>query len=148
MADDGFAPTILRFATIYGLSGRTRFDLVVNLLAAKAKTEGRITVNGGGQWRPFVHVDDAAHAVFAAFKAPLAVVGNQVFNVGSDEQNRTIQQVGELIREHVVGSELILNENATDKRNYRVSFAKIRNRIGFVPHWTLEQGINQVVEAV
>ncbi len=148
MADEGFAPTILRFATIYGLSGRTRFDLVVNLLAAKAKADGRITVNGGGQWRPFVHVDDAAHSVFKSLRTPLEIVGNEIFNVGSDEQNHTIQQIGELIRDQVVGSELILNENATDRRNYRVSFAKIRNLIGFEPHWTLEQGINQVTEAV
>ncbi len=66
MADQRFAPTILRFATIYGLSGRTRFDLVVNLLTAKAKIDGKITVMGGNQWRPFVHVDDAALAVATA----------------------------------------------------------------------------------
>ena len=148
MADSGFSPTILRFATIYGLSGRTRFDLVVNLLTAKAKVEGRITVNGGSQWRPFVHVDDAANAVFKALATPLEIVGNEIFNVGSDEQNRTIQQIGELVRDRVVGAELVLNENATDKRNYRVSFTKIRNLMGFVPNWTLEQGIAQVAEAV
>jgi nucleoside-diphosphate-sugar epimerase len=148
MADREFSPTILRFATIYGLSGRTRFDLVVNLLAAKAKTEGRITVNGGGQWRPFVHVDDAANAVFAVMKAPLDVVGNEIFNVGSDEQNKTIQQIGQLIREQVIAAELIVNEDAADKRNYRVSFSKIRNLLGYLPNWTIEQGVAQVIEAV
>lgn len=52
MASDGFSPVILRFGTIYGLSGRTRFDLVVNLLTAKAIIEGKITLFGGDQWRP------------------------------------------------------------------------------------------------
>lgn len=148
MADEGFAPTILRFATLYGLSGRTRFDLVVNLLVARAKMDGRITVNDGRQWRPFVHVDDAANAVFTVLKAPLEYVGNETFNVGSDEQNKTIQQIGEVIREQVIAAELIVNKHAADQRNYRVSFAKIRNRLGFRPNWTLEQGVGQVLETV
>lgn len=148
MADANFTPTILRFGTIYGLSGRTRFDLVVNLLAAKGKIDGQITVFGGSQWRPFVHVDDAALGVFKALETPLAIAGNQIFNVGSDEQNRTIRQIGELIHEQLPAADLIVEENDVDKRNYRVSFAKIRNQLGFEPSWTLENGIRQVVEAV
>src|SRR4029079_6285270 len=101
MASCVFAPTLLRFGTIYGLSGRTRFDLVINLLTAKAMVEGKITVFGGDQWRPFVHVDDAALAVLMALEAPLSLVGNEVFNVGCDEQNYTIQQVGEMIKQLV-----------------------------------------------
>jgi nucleoside-diphosphate-sugar epimerase len=148
MSQQGFSPTILRFATIYGLSGRTRFDLVVNLLTAKAKIEGVITVHGGNQWRPFVHVDDAALAVATALDAPLELVGSQIFNVGSDEQNYTIQDVGEIVQQHVPGAELVVSQTDTDRRNYRVSFAKIRNLLGFAPHWTLERGIQQVLEAI
>jgi nucleoside-diphosphate-sugar epimerase len=148
MATDRFTPTIVRFATIYGLSGRTRFDLVVNLLTAKAKIEGKITVFGGDQWRPFVHVDDAAGAVARLIEAPREIVANQIFNVGSDEQNYTITQVGELVHEQVVGAELLINKDDTDKRNYRVSFSKIRNQLGFEPKWTVEQGIQQVLEAI
>lgn len=148
MADERFSPTLLRFATIYGLSGRTRFDLVVNLLAAKAKTDGVITVHGGDQWRPFVHVSDAALGVVKALEAPLELVANQTFNVGSDSQNYTIRQVGELIHERAVGSQLDVDENSTDRRNYRVSFAKIRQQLGFEPEWTLEEGIDQVFNAV
>jgi nucleoside-diphosphate-sugar epimerase len=148
MADGKFAPTILRFSTIYGLSGRTRFDLVVNLFAAKAKIDGGITVNGGDQWRPFVHVDDAAEAIVRVIEAPLDAVGNEIYNVGSDEQNYTIQEVGEMVRDHVPGSELVVNQQDTDPRNYRVSFAKIRQQLNFTPKWTLEQGIQQVLEAI
>ncbi|MBM3226061.1 MAG: NAD-dependent epimerase/dehydratase family protein, partial [Candidatus Tectomicrobia bacterium] len=68
LASPDFSPVILRFGTIYGFSGRTRFDLVINLLAAKAVVEGSITVFGGDQWRPFVHVDDAALAVLKALE--------------------------------------------------------------------------------
>lgn len=148
MADVRFAPTILRFSTIYGLSGRTRFDLVVNLLSAKAKIDGQITVMGGNQWRPFVHVDDAALSIATVLGAPRELVGDEIFNVGSDEQNYTIRQVGELVHEHVPGAELMIDEKDTDRRNYRVSFAKIRNVLNFKPQWTLEKGIEQVLEAI
>jgi nucleoside-diphosphate-sugar epimerase len=62
LADDVFAPTILRFGTVYGLSGRPRFDLVVNLLAAKAVQDGEVGIFGGAQWRLLVHVRDVAEA--------------------------------------------------------------------------------------
>jgi nucleoside-diphosphate-sugar epimerase len=148
MATEGFQPTIVRFATIYGLSGRTRFDLVVNLLAAKAKIEGQITVFGGEQWRPFVHVDDAAQAVAIMVDAPRELIGNEIFNVGSNEQNYTIAQIGRLVHEQVISAELLINDQDTDRRNYRVSFNKIRNILGFQPEWTVEQGITQVLEAI
>jgi nucleoside-diphosphate-sugar epimerase len=148
MANERFKPTIVRFATIYGLSGRTRFDLVVNLLAAKAKLEGKITVNGGAQWRPFVHVDDAAAAVARIIEVPKEIVAGEIFNVGSNEQNYTITQIGELVHEQVVAAELLINETDTDRRNYRVNFSKLRNHLGFEPKWTVEQGIQQVLEAI
>ncbi|RMI27472.1 MAG: NAD-dependent epimerase/dehydratase family protein [Calditrichaeota bacterium] len=148
MADERFAPVILRFATIYGLSGRTRFDLVVNLLTAKAVVEGKITVFGGNQWRPFVHVDDAALAVYKALRTPLELVNGEIFNVGSDEQNYTINDIARLIHQIIPNSEIVNMGDDTDARNYRVSFQKIRKVLGFLPQWTVEQGIRQVEEAL
>ncbi len=148
LADDSFAPVYLRIGTIYGLSGRTRFDLVVNLLSAKALVDREITVAGGDQWRPFVHVDDAAEAVLQTLEAPLPVVRNQVFNVGSDDQNYTIMQIGELIHRLVPSARLVSWDRDGDRRNYRVSFSKIHNRLGFAPRWTVEQGVRQVLEAI
>ncbi|MGA9768335.1 MAG: NAD(P)-dependent oxidoreductase [Blastocatellia bacterium] len=148
MASSDFGPTLLRFGTIYGLSGRTRFDLVINLLTAKALVEGKITVFGGDQWRPFVHVDDAALAVLNSLEAPLALVGKEVFNVGCDEQNHTIQQVGEMIQRLVPASEVISMGSDTDTRNYKVSFDKIKNTLGFKPRWSVEEGVRQVIDAV
>jgi nucleoside-diphosphate-sugar epimerase len=148
MANEHFAPVILRFGTIYGLSGRTRFDLVVNLLTAKAMVDGEITVYGGDQWRPFVHVDDAALAVFKIMEAPLPLVRKQIFNVGSDEQNYKIEEIGEIIDRLVPTAQLKLMGNDTDQRNYRVNFNKLHYTLGFVPQWTLEQGVKQVIEAI
>ena len=148
MATSQFGPTSLRFGTIYGLSGRTRFDLVVNLLTAKAVVEGRVTIFGGDQWRPFVHVDDAAEACLRTLEAPLSVVGNQIFNVGSDEQNYTIQQVGEIIARLVPNAELVSEGFDADLRDYKVSFGKLANTLGFAPKWTVEAGVKQVIEAI
>jgi nucleoside-diphosphate-sugar epimerase len=147
MADDNFTPVILRFGTIYGLSGRTRFDLVINLLTAKAVVEGRIPVFGGDQWRPFVHVDDAALAVVKALQAPRAQVYDQIFNVGSDEQNNTIQHIGELIARLVPTAQLMSSGSDTDRRNYRVRFNKIRNILD-CSQWTVEDGVREVIEAI
>ncbi len=148
MAVDRFGPVILRLGTIYGLSGRTRFDLVVNLLTAKAIVDHQITVLGGDQWRPFIHVDDAALAVLKALEAPLAVVGKQIFNVGSKEQNYTIQQVAEIIHQRVPTAQLINIGSDADPRNYKVNFSKIHQLLGFVPQWSVAQGVEQVSAAI
>lgn len=144
----GFSPVILRFGTIFGLSGRTRFDLVVNLLTAKAVFDGKITLYGGDQWRPFVHVDDAARAVMAVLESPLERVDGQIFNVGGDDLNYTLRQVGELIQRMVPSAELLDLGADGDRRNYRVDFSRIRQILGFVPKWKLEEGIAQVIEAI
>jgi nucleoside-diphosphate-sugar epimerase len=143
-----FTVTCLRFATIYGISGRTRFDLVVNLLSAKAVRDRKITVYGADQWRPFVHVEDVARAVTMALQAPSQLVSGEAFNVGSDIQNYTLGEVAELIRAQVPDAEILSDDSFVDKRNYRVSFAKIRETLGFVPGWTIERGISQVVAIV
>jgi nucleoside-diphosphate-sugar epimerase len=147
LADDHFSPVILRFSTVYGLSGRYRFDLVVNLLTAKAIMDGVITIHGGNQWRAFVHVQDVAWAILQALTAPRQVVQGQVFNVGSDTQNYTISQVGEIIHKHVPSARIITEDQA-DPKNYRVNFHKISRMLNFVPRWTIDQGIEQVMAAI
>jgi nucleoside-diphosphate-sugar epimerase len=146
--DDRFAPIILRFATVYGLSPRPRFDLVVNLLAAQAVCEKRITIFGGNQWRPFIHVNDAAEAILKCLEAPLHVVKGQIFNVGSDDQNYQIAQLGDLIKKLIPDVEVIRQGDDTDRRNYRVSFAKIRRHLGFTPRYTVADGILEIKAAI
>jgi nucleoside-diphosphate-sugar epimerase len=143
-----FAVTCLRFATIYGISGRTRFDLVVNLLCAKAVRDRMITVYGADQWRPFVHVADVARAITMTLQAPVDVVAGEAFNVGSDAQNHTLGEIAELIHRQVPDAEITSDDTFVDKRNYRVSFAKIRSRLEFEPAWTIERGIAEVVALV
>lgn len=148
MVDGKFAPTNLRFATLYGLSARARFDLVVNTLTARAVREGRITINGGDQWRPFVHVADVAKAIELVLAAPSDVVGGETFNVGSDEQNLQIGAVGELLTQLVPDVDVTIDVDSADTRNYRVSFARIRRLLGFEPDYTLRRGMLELKEAL
>ena len=143
-----FRPTMLRFGTIFGLSGRTRFDLVVNLLTAKAVFDKKITLYGGDQWRPFVHVEDAARSVLAILESPISRVGGEIFNIGGNSLNFTLQQVGEMINRLVPGSELLELGVNSDRRNYRVDFSKVFKIVGYAPKWQLEDGINQVITAI
>jgi nucleoside-diphosphate-sugar epimerase len=146
-ADDNFTTCILRMGTLFGLSPRLRFDLVVNLLTGRAATIGKITVFNGQQWRPFVHVKDAARAFILALETNPAVVSKQIFNVGDYNLNYQLSQVSETIAQIVPTVEVQHVENS-DHRNYRVSFDKIHTRLGFVSEMTLENGIREIYEAI
>jgi nucleoside-diphosphate-sugar epimerase len=146
MADSSFAPTILRFGTIYGLSHRPRFDLVVNLLAAKAIQDGEVGIFGGRQWRPLVHVKDVAAAIVLTLQAPRDTVSGQIFNVGSNEQNYQIADLGRIIKEMVPAANLV-TQPIEDNRNYRVRFDKIHNMLNFQPRYTVQDGVAEIVNA-
>jgi nucleoside-diphosphate-sugar epimerase len=146
-AGGDFAPTILRLGTLFGLSPRMRFDLVVNLFVARAASSGKITVLNGEQWRPFLHVQDAARAVAACLEAETSAVSGEVFNVGSASLNLQIEQLGAAIARVVPGTEIVRVENG-DRRNYRVSFEKIERVLNFRCERTLESGIEEIYAAI
>jgi nucleoside-diphosphate-sugar epimerase len=148
LADERFKPTVLRFSTVYGWSYRPRYDLVVNLLSAQAVQTGNITVFGGTQWRPFVHVEDAARAIEVMLESPLDIVGTQVFNVGSDGENYSLQQLAGIIQSVVPSVVVDYEGNKVDDRSYRVSFSKLQSLTGFEPQWNVENGVRQMVEQI
>lgn len=139
-ASESFHPVILRLATVFGNSYRPRFDLVVNLLTAKALREGVITIYNGEQWRPFIHVSDVAEGFVRMLDAPLRTVSGQIYNLGDSRLNFTLSQVADTIRNLVPGTRVEHVENP-DRRNYRVCFDKIRNEVGFECEVGLEEGI-------
>jgi nucleoside-diphosphate-sugar epimerase len=143
---NSFHPVILRFATVFGLAPRLRFDLVVNLLTAKAIQDGVITIFNEDQWRPFIHVQDVAEAVVQVLFSPLETVSGEIFNVGDDRLNITLAQLAQRIKEQLPQTrvERVCN---SDRRNYRVSFRKIRDRVGFTAQRTVESGIIEIKEA-
>lgn len=143
-ADTDVTATILRLGTIFGWSRRMRFDLVVNILTAKAVLEGDIPVYGGEQYRPLVHVHDAARAFVDVLEAPTDAVDHQVFNVGDDDLNYRIKEVGRIVEDHVPDAEVRFVEHKEDERTYRVSFDKINHIIG----WETERDIGDGVEEI
>jgi nucleoside-diphosphate-sugar epimerase len=142
-----FQPTILRLATLFGLSPRPRFDLVVNLLTARAIRLGKITVFNDEQWRPFMHVHDAARAFLTCLEAELETVSGEVFNAGSNALNHRLSEIALEISQVVPEVEIERVENQ-DRRNYRVSFDKIHRRLGFTCEQTLRDGIQELAEVL
>lgn len=143
-----FNPTILRLATLFGISPRPRFDLVVNLLTARAIRTGKITIFNGEQWRPFMHVYDGARAFLACLETGNPhVLSGEIYNAGSYGLNHRLSELGEMIAKTVptVSVERVENE---DRRNYRVTFDKIHTRLGFVCLRSLEDGIREIAEMV
>lgn len=141
--DENFKLRILRFSTIYGVSARFRLDLVANLLTYKAISTGEITVFNGSQWRPMLHVEDAAKAVVLASENE-TFFEQPVFNVGSDAENYQIINIGKIVSEVVPGSDIIESQVAEDPRSYSVSFEKITKTLNFLPDWSLRKGIIQI----
>lgn len=140
-------PVIFRLATVFGWSHRPRFDLVVNLLTARAMNEGKITIYNGEQWRPFIHVEDVCRAFRMALVAPLDLVSGQVFNTGSSFMNFTLRQLADTIQQMEPDLDVEFVDN-DDIRNYRVSFERIRRELGFQTHVTLESGVRGIQEAL
>jgi len=148
LADERFAPVLFRFATAYGYSHRPRFDLVINLLTAKAHSDRQITIFGGNQWRPFVHADDIGRALIVTLEAPLQKVAGQVFNVGTNSQNYQLIKVGKLIKEVIPSAELTVDSRITDKRNYYVRFDKFRTVVGFRAVHGMRRSIVELASAL
>ncbi|GIW43750.1 MAG: UDP-glucose 4-epimerase [Candidatus Binatia bacterium] len=135
---------ILRLATVCGLSPRMRFDLMVNTITARATVMGNIRVVGANQWRPHIHVRDAAEAFVRAVEAPATAVDRGVFNVGGDHLNFTVGQIAQKVVEFLPGTRVEYFDHVEDRRSYRVSFKRIREQLGFVPRFTVEDAIREV----
>lgn len=146
--DENFAPTILRMATLYGLSPKMRFDLVVNTLAAKAVVDGKITIFGGDQWRPVLHVSDAAEAFVDCIEKPINAVKGRVFNVGSNTQNYRISELGEVVHKIIPEAKIVIKQKDNDNRSYRVSFDKIHEAIGYQTEYVPEDAVYEIETAI
>jgi len=144
----GWSPTPLRFATIFGVSTRMRFDLTVNEFTMELLTKKQLKVFGEQFWRPYVHVRDAARAIHLVLGSPVEKVAGNVFNVGATDQNFQKQQLVELIRPYVPEAVVEYVHKNEDPRDYRVSFARITNELGFNITRTVAQGIGEVAQLV
>ncbi len=133
-----FSPTILRLATVCGTSFRNRFDLVVNTFARNAFFSGKITINGGSQWRPNIHVEDVAKGIIKVIEAPIAKVENQIFNLCNDSQNFVINDLGNKVKSIFPKCKIIKSNKNFDKRDYKVVSSKIKKILNFEASKTVD----------
>lgn len=142
-------PLIFRFATLYGLSPRMRFDLTVNQFTMEMFVQRRLTVFGEQFWRPYVHVRDAAQAILDGLCAPAQAVNRQVFNIGSTTENYRKIDIVTLIQERLRSKAKVdFVAKAEDPRDYRVSFAKAQRVLGLCPIYTVPKGIDEIIRAL
>lgn len=145
---DDFQPVILRLATLYGLSPRMRFDLVINLLTREAVVGSGAKIFSGEQWRPLVHVRDAAKAFAMALGAPSELVSGQIFNVGSNQQNIQFKHLRDILIEAVPGAKIETVPQPPDLRDYHVCFDKVKEVLNFSPDFTPNDGIVEIRQAL
>ena len=145
---NGLCATPLRIATVFGVSPRMRFDLTVNQFALEMVAKRYLVVYGEQFWRPYIHVIDVARAIVAVLEAPEQQVENQVFNVGSTDQNYRKHDLVEMIRPYASDATVKYVLKDEDPRDYRVSFEKIRKELGFRIILTMEAGIRELVRLV
>lgn len=150
LAGGNFCPVILRMGTLYGYSPRMRFDLVVNTMTKNAVVKGEVRVYGGGrQWRPLLHVEDAAEAYAKCVEAPFDTIGNEIFNVGTEKQNYKIGRIAGIVLKCIPDTRIIVEDNAEeDPRNYFVSFSKIRNVLKFRAGHRVEDAVIRIKRAI
>jgi nucleoside-diphosphate-sugar epimerase len=147
--DGNPAVTVLRFATVFGLSPRMRFDLTVNEFTMELMTKRSLVLYGEQFWRPYVHVRDVARAIALVLNSPSEKIAGKVFNVGDTTQNYQKKSVVELIRTQIPGDLKIQSvHKEEDPRDYRVSFERIHRVLGFDITMTVEDGIHEIVNAI
>jgi nucleoside-diphosphate-sugar epimerase len=145
----GISLTILRLATVFGLSSKMRFDLAVNVMTKNAYVARKITVEGGGQqWRPFVHVRDVAETMRRVLDLGATRPETRVVNVGSSANNVRIKNLAYRVRDVVPGTEIVMAPTDPDLRDYHVSFDRIGHVLDFCPARTIEEGITEVLGAL
>ncbi len=164
LADGDFSPIALRLATVFGLSPRPRFDVVINMLCGMAVAEGRVVLNSNGEaWRPHVYIEDVCEAFRCCVEWKYIDPALMVLNVGRGDNNCRVLDIAQIIQRKVAGccfeflDSSLSDENASlvrdlkvqdgvDKRTYRVNFDKIHSVLpGYKAHWSIERGIDKLL---
>jgi len=145
---DGLTTTCLRFATVYGVGTRMRFDLTVNEFTRDLWAGRQLEVFGEHFWRPYIHVRDAARAIATVLAAPAETVGGEVFNTGRSDENHRKLDLVELITERLGRGDVVFVRRDEDPRDYKVSFDKVKATLGFEPARRVPDGIDEIVVAL
>lgn len=143
-----YSGTILRFATAFGLSPRMRFDLTVSEFTRDLFFKQDLVVFDEHTWRPYCHVRDFSRLIKNVILANKNDINFEVFNAGGDKNNFTKKMILDSIEKRIENCKIIYNQNDSDPRNYRVSFKKVKNILGFEPHYSVDDGVDELINAL
>ena len=141
-------PTILRFATAFGLSPRMRFDLTLNEFTRDLAIGNELLVFDAETWRPYCHVQDFANLIHIVIEAPKDNVSFEVFNAGDDINNSTKQMIVNSILKRIPDGKVQYQKQDNDPRNYRVNFEKVRSVLGFKSQYSIQDGIDELINVI
>jgi nucleoside-diphosphate-sugar epimerase len=149
-SDTSCSPLIFRLATLYGLSPRPRFDLIINQFVLEAYTKRELLIYQRGYSRSFVHINDAAHGLILGLQAPDEKVRCQIYNLGSDSGNYTKDQIVELVLKRMPETVVTYKDMTFggDMRDITVAYEKIQHELGFTTLLTPDDGIREVLHAI
>ena len=145
-ADTDFVGLILRPATVCGYSPRQRLDLIVNILTNHAVNRGRITVNGGSQKRPNIHIEDITDLYIQSLEYDDRLINGKIYNAGYE--NYPVSELAREVKETVGGNIEIITKETNDPRSYHISSEKIKRELGFIPRHTIADGVRDLKEAL
>lgn len=148
--DASCAPLLFRFATLYGISPRTRFDLIVNQFVLEAFTKRQLIIYQRGYSRSFVHIRDVVRGVIMGLEAEKSKIRGEIFNLGTDAGNYSKDDIVRLVLKRMPET-VVEYKNLTfggDMRDITVSFAKIKNRLGFDTTLDVDDGIRELLFAL
>lgn len=145
--DRTFRSTALRFATVFGYSPRFRLDLVINAMSFYGYKNKTIRMmRDGNQFRPFIHVRDAARALREVVESEDSSIGGRFINIGNESLNVKIRDIAELIRTKIGNEGKIELYGDPDNRSYQVDFSLARELLNFKTHVTIEDGVREILE--
>ena len=145
-AGTDMAALILRPATLCGYSPRMRLDLTVNILTNLAVNKGAITVFGGEQKRPNLHIEDMTDLYVELLECPLEQIDGKKYNVGYE--NHTVMELAQIVKRTVGDPQVAIDVSATDDlRSYSISSGRIKSELGYAPRRTIEDAVRILVEA-
>lgn len=149
LSDENFCVTALRFSSLYGYSPRMRFDLALNIMTLTLFKTSIIHVGGDGkQWRPLMHVKDAARAYLNVINSDTKKINGEIFNVGSDDQNYTMERLATEIGDAIGKKHEIKYSGTNDHRTYNMSSKKIKEQLKFETKYTVSDGAKEIYVAL
>ena len=146
--DNDFTVTVLRFSSVYGVSPRMRFDTAVNNMVLDYFIKKEINVNGKDNKRPFVFTKDVVKAYLTTMCASKDKISGEIFNVGSDDQNLTMEDLANQIISSIGGDCKLIVNDTNDHRSYFASFEKIKEHLGFTTDFTIKDGAIEIYHAL